>query len=186
MIDAAVRRWLKVGDPTALTARETLQRALAYGRTVEEVSRSELWCFRWDDEPAPRDVLERLARDTNLILNPNKHRMEIAVEEEALHPRGNAWVMVSVPGAGAELGGTLGRHRLVEGAPPATRRAVLWELTLGAAGDEAAALAAEIATARERKRGLLANPHVEDAVVFRAPPTARELARTLQAAGAER
>jgi hypothetical protein len=179
MTDAVVRLWLKVGDPTALTARETLQRALTYGRRVEEVSRSELWCFRWETEPDPRGVLARLARDTNLILNPNKHLMEVAVGDEALHPRGNAWVMVSVPGEGDELEETLRRHRLVEGPPPATRRAILWELSLGVEGDEAAALAAEIAVARERKRGLLTNPHLEDAMVFRAPPRALEIARVL-------
>ncbi len=179
MTDAVVRLWLKVGDPTALTARETLQRALAYGRKVEEVARSEVWCFRWDAESDARGVLARLARETNLILNPNKHRLEIAVGDEALEPRGNVWVMVAVPGEGEDLETTLARHRLVEGAPPATRRAVLWELSLGVEGEEAADLAAEIAVTRERKQGLLANPHLEDATVFRAPPTAAEIARAL-------
>ena len=37
MTEAVVRLWLKVNDPTALTAHETLQRALGYGRTVAGV-----------------------------------------------------------------------------------------------------------------------------------------------------
>ena len=42
MTSAVIRLWLKVMDPTALTARETLQRALGYGRRVRDVARSEV------------------------------------------------------------------------------------------------------------------------------------------------
>jgi phosphoribosylformylglycinamidine (FGAM) synthase PurS component len=179
MIHAVVRRWLKVADPTALTARETLQRPLAYGRGVEDVARSELWVFVWEQEPAPREVLDRLAGETNLLQNPNKHRIEIAVGEERVRPRGNTWVLVSSPGAGKDLADTLTRHRLVKGEVPRTGRGQLWELTLGGEEGERRRLAEEIAVVQGRKQGLLANPHVEDARVFESPPTASDMADAL-------
>jgi len=179
MTDAILRLWLKVADATALTARETLQRALGYGRAVTEVDRSEIWAFRWREEPRAAHVLERLARETNLFHNPNKHRYEIAVGETRLAPRGNVWVLVSVPGAGTGMQGLLGRHHLITGEIPVVRRAQLWELTLD--GDEADRLrmAREIAVAESHHKGLLANPHLEDTTVFPAPPTAGEIAAGL-------
>ncbi len=179
MTGAAVRIWLKAADPAAITAREALQRALGYGRVVREVARSEVVAFRWEGNAEARAQLERLARETGLLLNPNKHRMEIAVEDETLHPRGNAWTVVSTPGEGAELARTLERHRLLAGEVPATRRGVLWELDLAAEGEELRRLAGEIAVARERKRGLLSNPHLEDAAVFVAPPRAADVTAAL-------
>jgi phosphoribosylformylglycinamidine (FGAM) synthase PurS component len=179
MIRAVLRRWLKVADPTALTARETLQRSLAYGRRVEEVARSELWVFAWEQEPRPGAVLERLAGETNLLQNPNKHRIEIVVGEERVRPRGNVWVLVSSPGAGRDLADTLRRHRLLPGEVPRTAWAQLWELTLEEGEEERARLAEEIAVVRGRKQGLLANPHVEDARVFVSPPTASDVAEAL-------
>jgi phosphoribosylformylglycinamidine (FGAM) synthase PurS component len=179
MTDAVVRLWLKVIDPTALTARETLQRALAYGRKVRSVARSEVWVFRWEDEPDGASILSRLAQESNLLQNPNKHHYEIAVREETISPRGNIWVMVSTPGVGSGMESTLSRHHLVSGDIPQVRRAELWELDLDAEGKELVQLAEEIAITREHKRGLLANPEVEDVAVFPNPPTAAEVAREL-------
>jgi phosphoribosylformylglycinamidine (FGAM) synthase PurS component len=177
--DAVVRVWLKVVDPTALTARETLQRPLGYGRSVTDVARSEVWGFRFRSEAAPRSVLERLVAATTLLANPNKHRVEIRVGEESLSPRGNAWVLVHTPGAGGDLARAAARHRLLSGETPVSARGILWELDLAAAPAERPPLALEMAVARERRRGLLANPHVEAAHVFVAPPTAAALARVL-------
>lgn len=179
MTDAVVRLWLKVNDPTALTALETLQRALGYGRGVAGVSRSEVWGFRWLETIDPAPVLERLARETNLLQNPNKHRMEIAVGPGALAPRGNVWVLVWTAGEGSDLEETLRRHRLLSGSVPAVRRGTLWELDLAGGPAERARLAEEIAVTRERGRGLLANPHVADLRIFGAPPDAASVVRAL-------
>lgn len=179
MTDAVVRLWLKVNDPTALTAHETLQRALGYGRTVAGVSRSEVWGFRWPETIDAAPVLERLARETNLLLNPNKHRMEIAVGASALSPRGNVWVLVWTVGEGRDLEETLRRHRLLTGSVPAVRKGTLWELDLAGAPAERARLAEEIAIARERGRGLLANPHVSDVRIFGEPPNAASVVHSL-------
>jgi len=186
MSDAVLRLWLKVADATALTARETLQRSMGYGRTVQDVARSEIWAFRWRDRSRPAEVLERLALETNLFHNPNKHRYEIAVGAEHLHPRGNVWVLVSVPGAGSQMGELLARRRLVDGEIPRVRRAELWELTLD--GDKAARsrLAREIAVTESHRKGLLSNPHLEDAAVLTAPPGAEEIVSLLAEQKAEK
>jgi hypothetical protein len=151
---------------------------------VRDVQRSEVWGFRWREPRDAAAALERVVHGTNLIQNPNKHRVEIAAGEERLHPRGNVWVLVSTPGAGAELAETLARHRLAAGEIPRTGRGVLWELDLDAEGAARLRLADEIAVVRSHRTGLLANPHLEDAAVFAAPPTAAELAARLVPEGA--
>jgi len=176
MTDAVVRLWLKVADATALTARETLQRGLGYGRAVGDIARSDLWVFRWRGTVEPRSLLGPLTLDTNLLQNPNKHQVEIAVEDERLTPRGSVWVLVSTPGQGQGMEETLVRHRLVRGKIPAVRRARLWELTLEGDPEVRRRLAEEITVVRSRKQGLLANPHVEDWRVFTEPPSAGGIA----------
>jgi hypothetical protein len=178
---AAVRLWLKVADATALTACEALQRALGYGRAVRSVRRSDLWAFRWSAPVEAAEVLGRLARETNLLLNPNKHHLEIRVGEAKLEPRGNVWVLVATPGDGTELEETLVRHRLAGGTAPRVRRGTLWELDLDADPPERIRLAGEIAVTRSRTSGLLANPHVEDAVVLAEPPSAARVVASLLA-----
>ncbi len=185
MTSAVIRLWLKVMDPTALTARETLQRALGYGRRVRDVARSEVLAFRWNENADAPALLLKLAENTNLLQNPNKHRYEIAIGDEPLAPRGNVWVLVSTPGAGSGMEATLARHHLVGGVIPQVRRGELWELDLDAADADLTNLAEEIAITRERKKGLFANPHVEDATVFSRPPTARDLVRELAFEGRE-
>ena len=82
MTIAVVRRWLKVPDPTALTAKDTLVRVLGFQGVLEDLERSEVLAFRWESAVAARRLLERLARETNLLQNPNKHHFEIAVGAE--------------------------------------------------------------------------------------------------------
>jgi len=185
MTSAVVRLWLKVMDPTALTARETLQRALGYGRRVRNVARSEVLAFQWNENADAPGLLGKLAESTNLLQNPNKHRYEIVTGDEPVSPRGNVWVLVSTPGAGSGMEATLSRHHLVGGETPRVRRSQLWELDLDAGNGELVNLAEEIAITRERKKGLLANPHVEDVTVFSSPPTAQDLVRALAFEGHE-
>jgi phosphoribosylformylglycinamidine (FGAM) synthase PurS component len=185
MTSAVVRLWLKVMDATALTARETMQRSLGYGRRVRNVARSEVLAFRWEENVDAPGMLGKLAENTNLLQNPNKHRYEIATGAEPLSPRGNVWVLVSTPGAGSGMESTLARHHLVGGEIPQVRRGELWELDLDAENTELVNLAEEIAITRERKKGLLANPHVEDVTVFSNPPTAEDLIRELAFEGQE-
>ncbi len=176
MTIAVLRRWLKVPDPTALTAKDTLQRLLGFADVLRDVERSEVFAFRWEGSAPARAVLERLARDTNLLQNPNKHFFEIAVGAETLHPRGNVWVLTHEAGTGAEMGSVLARRRLVGGEPPQVARGVLWELTGPADPGRLSRMAAEIAETRQRRAGLLANPHLEDVTIFEAAPAAAAMA----------
>lgn len=178
MTAAAVRTWLKVMDPTSLTARDTLQRTLGYGERVRDIQRSTVWSFRWEEAVDARALLGRLVADTNLIRNPNKHHVQIVTGDAALAPRGNVWVLVHSGREGSELEDALSRHRLVPGTVPAVRRGTLWELEL-AASEDRGATAEEIAITRAHKRGLLANPHVDTVHVLTEPPGAGELARLL-------
>jgi hypothetical protein len=180
MNGVVVRRWLKVADPTAVTARETLQRALGRGREVTEVHRSEVTALTWGgNPPGAFGEVETLTGSTNLLLNPNKHFHEIVEGKGGFHLRGNAWVMVSDPDQGSALGSTLARRRLLPFSLERVRSATLWELTLE--GDEATrpAKVREIAVSRRRDTGLLGNPHSEDIVVFDTAPDAARLIRSL-------
>ena len=176
MTFAVLRRWLKVPDPTALTARDTLQRLLGFAGVLRNVERSEVFAFRWEDAVPARAMLDRLARDTNLLQNPNKHFFEIAVGSESLRPRGNVWVLTHEAGNGAEMGSVLSRRRLVEGEPPEVARGVLWELTGPDDRGTLSRMAAEIAETRGRRAGLLANPHLEDMTIFSDVPVAMDMA----------
>jgi phosphoribosylformylglycinamidine (FGAM) synthase PurS component len=176
MTVAVLRRWLKVPDPTALTARDTLQRLLGFEDVLRDLERSEVFAFRWEDAVPARAVLERLARQTNLLQNPNKHFFEIAVGAETLHPRGNVWVLTHEAGNGAEIGSVLARRRLVDGEPPQVARGVLWELTGPDDRARRSRMAAEIAETRARRAGLLANPHLEDITLFDEAPAAMVMA----------
>ena len=89
------------------------------------------------------------------------------------------WVLVWTAGEGRDLEETLRRHRLVSGSVPAVRKGTLWELDLAGAAAERVRLAEEIAVARERGRGLLANPHVADVRIFGEPPAASAVVRAL-------
>ena len=176
MTVAVLRRWLKVPDPTALTARDTLQRLLGFADVLRDIERSEVFAFRWDGAVDARAILERLARDTNLLQNPNKHFFEIAVGSETLHPRGNVWVLTHEAGNGADMGSVLARRRLVEGDVPQVARGVLWELTGPEDRGRRSRMAASIAETRERRAGLLANPHLENLTIFDEAPPATEMA----------
>ena len=175
MTVVTLRAWLKVADPTALTTRETLQRGLGLGRAVEEVHRSELFALRWAARVEAVSQVMRLAAETNLLVNPNKHFLEVRTGGEPLVPRGNLWVMVWTQGEGERLGETIRRRRLLGGNSPAVRRALLWELDLTGEPGERRRRADSITWLRSREEGLLANPELQEAHIFETPPVAEEI-----------
>ena len=176
-----VRRWLKVVDPTAITARETLQRALAYGRAMEAVHRSEVLLLQWGGKGS-RGPVEALANKTNLFYNPNKHFVEFAQGSEQLSPPGNVWVLVATPGDGASLAATVKRRSLLQFPIDLACRGTLWALTIDADESARRKMAEEIATTEARHRGLLGNPHFQFTKVFMEKPKAAQLAEAMEAA----
>jgi hypothetical protein len=175
MTSVVLRRWLKVADPTALTAREALQRGLGLGRAVEEVHRSELFALRWAGSVDGVPLVRQLAAKTNLLVNPNKHFLEVRAGEERLEPRGNLWVMIWTVGDGEALAETLERRNLLHGDTPRLRRALLWELQFSGEAGERRRRAESITWLRSREEGLLANPELQEAHIFEAAPGVLEI-----------
>lgn len=182
MTAAVVRTWLRVADPTALTAREALRAMRVPGGRIEDVARSWIWTFAWSEPAEARPLLERLARETNLLVNPNKHAWTIATGEASLPPRGDAWVLVHQDGEGEELGETLKRRRVPGFPPAATRRGTLWELRIAGSEAERREALESVAVARSREAGLFANPEIDAAHLFLSPPGAQELIGALASA----
>jgi len=173
---AVIRRWPKTADAAALTARETLQRALGLGKQVRDVARSEVFAFTWEGEARGAvAALEGLARDTNLVLNPNKHHRELVEGDAPLHPRGTAWVLVFEPGQGRDLGAVINRRRLLPFALSGVRSALLWELDLDGDPMQVRAAVEAAAVTRDRKHGLLANPHYQLCRILDTAPTAKSV-----------
>ena len=168
---ALLRRWLKVADATAITAQRALQRDLAYSKKVSAVYRSEVLSLEWEaDAPEAEERVRSLAEETNLMLNPNKHFMELAFGPESLQPRGNVWVLVAEPGAGRHLLNTINKRHLLPFTLSQAHWGTLWELDL--AEEPRVELAREMAVTESRRRGLLGNPHIEQIHVLDTPPQA--------------
>lgn len=174
-----IRRWLKVTDPTALTATEALRRALSYGRDVQGLYRSELFVLELPEDVSAnqaREAIEHFAEGSNLLYNPNKHAKEVVFGSEIFHPRGNAWILAWEDRDESSLLQAINRGSLpfqVLG----VRTAMLWELDWS--GENPRSVAEDLAVSRERKKGLLVNPHFQQAAVLAEKPHADTLAGLL-------
>jgi hypothetical protein len=147
MIDVLLATRLKVSDPTARTALATLRDRLGLADRVATLVREELFLF----EVAPpvaggKELVDNLARETNLFLNPNKHAWKVTTGDEPIAPAAGitAWLLVWTPGDGAALETSVHRH-LGLAAVTSIRRGWLWKF--GAAPGVDAARLAEAARA---------------------------------------
>lgn len=168
-------------DLHAATAVRVMRDRLEGGDRLAALHRCELHVFA--GEPAGVSLARLL--DTGRFYNPNKHHYG-HFELDGGGPWTEAGALPAAwPGEarGSDLaalggGGAALYARLLGGAVPAGCTAVdvaawpreqdgpvtsgvLWRLVLRAPADEAAALGEVLAVARERKRGLLVNPHME-------------------------
>ena len=83
MTDLLLTTRLKVSDPTARTALATLRDRMGLSDRVASLVREELFLFDVAAPPAAaREVVEELARGTNLFLNPNKHAWRVRTGDE--------------------------------------------------------------------------------------------------------
>jgi len=150
-------------DLAAVTAFETLRGPLGYEGLLERLGRADLWCVATRPGCDLAKLTGDLIHGTSVFVNPNKHRWSVWREDgnAADSIECGAWVLVwdadETEGkrAAAELRGAGFGDKVEE-----VWKATLWALffTPAAAGKEAG-LAADIAVARERRSGLLANPH---------------------------
>jgi phosphoribosylformylglycinamidine synthase len=181
---------LRGADPTALTATYAVRHRLGLGSEIAALERLQLWRF---DVAAP-SVAEALDRargwvtQSQLFVNPNQHVYRLEGAGEATRPAvvDGVWIAVGDrPDQEGVAATRLVRERLGGTALVEARRAVVWQLRFAPGVDTARrrACAAEVAVARTRQRGLLANPHYQAAHVVD-PPTPAAAARALWDGGA--
>ncbi|MBI1390014.1 MAG: hypothetical protein GC154_16355 [bacterium] len=171
---------LKVPDNVARSALTALRRRMGYS-SLMDLKRSEFWEIEFPDltPEQAHSTLDRLTRKTAFFANPNKHRWEIenagrALNDETEHPamRGaQASVLVCDREDGRAEGTLEALQRQLGGTerPSRLQHGVWWDLYFeGVSADDARRMSEEMAPAVERGRGLLANPHYQDHIVFHA------------------
>lgn len=159
--------WLKIPDVTSITARRTLQGAMGYGAALGELERADWWRLDMDvaDEAAALALGRELAEQTNVFVNPNKHKFGVAAAACTRSPRHGLLPVGILTGfrddakAALALGalqGRLGYGDRVRGLELGTLW-TFWLRTTDAA--EARRLAERMTLTADRHSGLLVNPH---------------------------
>lgn len=163
---------LKIPDVTALTAAGTLRRRLGYEETLAELKRGDYYRISLDVDTQQEalDTVAEMAENTNIFVNPNKHRYTVYAGRHnsvTVPESGQSAVSVLVidpaGGSGRAIAEAL-QDRLGYG--DVVREVVagtLWTLVLEAEDEEEARrVAEEIAVTKSRSKGLLMNPHYQD------------------------
>jgi len=129
MTDVLLATRVKASDPTARTALATLRDRLGLADRVGSLVREEIFLFEVAPAPAAaRDLVEGLARETNLFLNPNKHSWRIKTGDETIAPTAGpaVWLLVWTRDDGAALEESVHRH-LGLATVESIRRGWLWQ-----------------------------------------------------------
>lgn len=152
---------LRVADRVALTAFQTLRERLGFGEILHRLERQDYFrlAVTGDDDDAPAYVNQMVA-DTAVFANPTKETFTVARSTRPLS-EGERHVALVYPRESLydekllrRLALDLGYDRVI-----AAGRGVAWTIELAPGAD--AHYVEDILVARERSRGLLANPHAE-------------------------
>jgi hypothetical protein len=169
---------LAAADPWGFTVFDTLKRKLAYDDIVA-VQRFTSWELDFgSDRPEPAiEVTETILRETALLVNPNRDRWFLRYDAEGALPA-EFWhrspgttdaFVVKVTDKEDVMGRSIERilrSRLRIDAVTQVCHSTIWVLEFNdGAGAETAA--GEIAVARSWRKGLLANPHCQNAEIHR-------------------
>jgi len=166
---------LKIPDVTALTAANALRRRLGYGEVLADLKRADHYLFTVEASSAEEAeaLVRQIAQKTTLFVNPNKHVFETRVvtgEDTVTEREGIYEVRCLVRDADFDPGeamrqalGKLGFGDKIT----ALQAGTLWILKLRAASaSQALEIARDIAITKSRSRGLFANPHYQQCLVY--------------------
>jgi hypothetical protein len=159
---------LNAEDPEAVSAHAVARERLEAGRGLAGVRRLRL--IELSGALPGRAELEALLRRSTRFYNPHKERcsLRLAASERAPVEAGDQLVRVIERGAGrAAAAERWWRHET--GSRIEVREGIVWVLTFES-GVPAGERAAELAWARERRRGLFCNPHSQDGLTSGAEP----------------
>lgn len=163
---------LKIPDVTALTAANALRRRLGYEDVLVNLHRADYYRLEIAVENADEAVAmgKKLAEETNLFVNPNKHQYSVAAGihnsgAEAAEGTYAVNMLVTDPKSGSAAGilnalhGRLGYGDIVNN----VSAGILWTLVLKAESQSAAEeIATKITVTKSREEGLLLNPHFQE------------------------
>jgi phosphoribosylformylglycinamidine (FGAM) synthase PurS component len=170
---------LATADPWSFTVLDTLRRKLGLSEVVGVV-RMKAWRLGLDaDAEAALAIVDRLLSETALLANPNRDSWCIREVRENALPQ-NLWraqrdaldaYVIKVADredlAGRSLLRVLNSRLGITEAKDAGFSSV-WIVETAVGEPRSAALAAEVAVSRSWRRGLLSNPHYQDAEVVKA------------------
>jgi phosphoribosylformylglycinamidine (FGAM) synthase PurS component len=180
---------LAAADPWGFTVLDTLKRRLGYAG-VAAVHRIRGWelVFDTDGPESAIQTTERILHETALLANPNRDLWVVRSAADGVLPS-DFWIRT--PGSGdafvievtdkEDLVGRsmlrILRSRLRIAEIENVRHATIWIIEFEN-GYPAERVAGEIAVAKSWRKGLLANPHCQNAEVHRLETYFREKARS--------
>ncbi len=168
MVKIALLVRLKIPDVTALTAKNALQRRMGYAEILKDLRREDYYLLEVQgDKASARELVTKLAEDTNYFVNPNKHAFTVCPWGEWPGEGDNGVqtvrLLVTDPADTWAEGTTAALRERTGGQVQSVERGIMWTLRLAADSAEAARkMAEEIAVTKRIDQGLLVNPHFQE------------------------
>jgi len=158
-----VQAWIELrsADPEAVSALAVARAHLPAGRSLTSLRRLRLFEL---SGPLPlRAGIEKLLQGSIQFYNPHKERCAVRANEADPPPVAAGEQVVLVYERGEERRGAAERWwRHQTGRAIEVREGVAWVLGLAPDVTDPAALAEELTVLRDRRHGLLCNPHAQE------------------------
>lgn len=152
---------LKSDDPEAVSALEVARAHLAAGRALKSLRRVRL--FELSGALPTRAGLEGLLHRSIQFYNPHKERCSVRTAASDAAPLAAGEHVVLVFERGEERRGGAERWwRHETGRDIEVREGVAWAMAFEPQEPDPAGAAAELAVLRDRRHGLLCNPHAQE------------------------
>lgn len=167
-----------VADVTTQTAADTLRHDLGLGQRLVSLKRKDIWLFRLslEDKDACVEFTTRLAENTKLFVNPNKHRYSVVampmgtIPPDPVKVDDGVYQFTFVVRFREDFRGIAAKEDLnrlykVGGEVESIDTGMLWEIQLRATSDDDAMETFQrVLVAKDRKTGLFVNPHSQTVV----------------------